>query len=82
MVYLVGSPSHKNLAACVSVQLAHSLAQLRRAQQAAAPAPQEEHPSPQLHSHPRTQAERRTQQARAAERVARYEQIVALRHRG
>jgi transposase len=64
----------KNLAACVSVQLAHSLAQLRRAQQAAAaPAPQEEHPSRKLHSHPRTQAEQRTQQARAAERVARYE---------
>jgi transposase len=73
----------KNLAACVSVQLAHSLAQLRRTQQtAAAPAPQEEHPSRQLHSHPRTQAEQRTQQARAAERLARYEQIIALRQQG
>lgn len=72
----------KNLATCVSVQLAHSLAQLRRAQQAAAPAPQEEHPSRQLHSHPRTQAEQHTQQARQAERVARYEQIVALRQQG
>jgi transposase len=74
----------KNLAACVSVQLAHSLAQMRRAQQAAAAAnaPQEEQPSYQLHSHPRTQAEQRTQQARQAERLARYEQIIALRQQG
>ena len=73
----------KNLATCVSVQLAHSLAQLRRDQQAAvAPAPQEGQPFRQLHSHPRTQAEQRTQQARQAERVARYEQIVALRQQG
>ena len=73
----------KNLAACVSVQLAHSLAQLRRAQQAAAAtAPQEEQPSRQLHSHPRTQAEQRTQQARQTERLARYEQIVDLRQQG
>ncbi len=73
----------KNLAACVSVQLAHSLAQLRRAQQApAVHAPQEKQPSRQLHSHPRTQAEYRTQQARQAERLARYEQIVALRKQG
>lgn len=73
----------KNLAACVSVQLAQSLAQLRRAQQtAAANAPQEEHPSHHLHSHPRTQAEQRTQQARQAERLARYEQIIALRQQG
>ena len=73
----------KNLAACVSVQLAQSLAQLRRAQQTtAAKALQEEQPSHQLHSHPRTQAERRTQQARAAERLARYEQIIALRKQG
>ena len=73
----------KNLATCVSAQLAHSLAQLRRDQQAAAAtAPQEEHSSRQLHSHPRTQAEQRTQQARQAERLARYEQIVALRQQG
>jgi len=72
----------KNLAACVSVQLAHSLAQLRRAQQAAATTPEAEQPSHQLHSHPRTQAEQRTQQARQAERQARYEQIVALRKQG
>src|SRR5205807_4441608 len=73
----------KNLAACVSVQLAHSLAQLRRAQQtAAAHAPQEEQPSYQLHTHPRTQAEQRTQQARQAERVARYEQIITLHKQG
>ena len=73
----------KNLAACVSVQLARSLAQMRRAEQtAAANAPQEEQPSPQLHSHPRTQAEQQTQQARQAERLARYEQIIALRQQG
>ena len=73
----------KNLAACVSVQLAHSLAQIRRAElSAAANAPQEEQPSSQLHSHPRTRAEQRTQQARQAERLARYEQIMALRQQG
>ncbi|HEX6482753.1 MAG TPA: ISL3 family transposase [Ktedonobacteraceae bacterium] len=72
-----------NLAACVSVQLAHSLAQLRRAEPPpAVHAPQEEQPSRQLHSHPRTQAEYRTQQARQAERLARYEQIIALRKQG
>jgi transposase len=73
----------KNLATCVSVQLADSLAQMRRAEpSAAATAPQEEQPSYQLHSHPRTQAEQRTQQARQAERLARYEQIIALRRQG
>jgi transposase len=72
----------KNLAACVSVQLAQSLAQLRRAQQAAATTTEAEQPSHQLHSHPRTQAEYRTQQARQAERQARYEQIIALRKQG
>ncbi|HCF87574.1 MAG TPA: hypothetical protein DEV72_20500 [Ktedonobacter sp.] len=72
----------KNLAACVSVQLARSLAQIRRAQQAAANAAEEEQPSRQQHSHPRTQAEQRTQQARQAERLARYEQITTLRKQG
>src|SRR6266566_2712994 len=69
----------KNLAACVSVLLTESLAQLRRAQQAAANSPEEEHHS---HSHPRTQAEKRAQQARQAERRARYEQITALQTQG
>jgi transposase len=73
----------KNLAVCVSVQLAYSLAQLRRAQQVtAANPPQEEQASHQLHSHPRTQAEQRAQQARQAERLARYEQIITLRQQG
>jgi transposase len=72
MWYLAGVLCYKNLAACVSVQLAHSLAQLRRAPQAAATTPEAEQPSHQLHSHPRTQAERQ----------ARYEQIVALRKQG
>ena len=72
----------KNLAACVSVQLARSLAQMRRAQQAAANAPAEEPPSREPYSHPRTQAEQRTQQARQAERLARYEQISTLHKQG
>jgi transposase len=72
----------KNLAACVSVQLARSLAQLRRAQQAAAYAPEEEPSSREQYSHPRTQAEQRTQQARQAERLARYEQIITLHKQG
>ena len=72
----------KNLAACVSVQLAHSLAQLRRAQQATAKAAQEERPVHPLHTHPRTQAEQRTQQARQAERQTRDAQILALRKQG
>src|SRR5213083_2758393 len=52
--YLVGSPSHKNLAACVSVQLTQSLTQLRRAEQAEANTFDEQQPSPQRQSHPRT----------------------------
>jgi len=72
----------KNLAACVSVQLAQSLAQLRRAEQVAANAPEEELHVREPHSHPRTQAEQRTQQARQAERRARYEQIITLRKQG
>lgn len=72
----------KNLAACVSVQLARSLAQIRRAQQAAANVPEEEPPSREHYRHPRTQAEQRTQQARQAERLARYEQIITLHKQG
>jgi transposase len=72
----------KNLAACVSVQLTKSLAQIRRAEQAAVNVPEEEqhvHDSP---SHRRTRAEQRTQQARQAERNARYEHVMALFKQG
>ena len=65
--HLVGSPSHKNLAACVSVQLAKTLAQLRRAE--------ERRPA-------QTQAVQQAQQARAAERMARYEHILELQKQG
>jgi len=57
----------KNLAACVSVQLAKTLAQLRRAE--------ERRPA-------QTQAVQQAQQARQAERMARYEQILALQKQG
>lgn len=73
----------KNLAACVSVQLAQCLTQLRRTEQVRANTSSGESPSsPEQYSHPRTQAERRTQQARQTERQARYEQITALFKRG
>jgi DNA-binding transcriptional regulator YiaG len=57
----------KNLAACVSVQIAKTLAQLRRAE--------ERRPA-------RTQAVQQAQQARAAERMARYERILELQKHG
>lgn len=72
----------KNLAACVSVQLTQSLTQLRRAEQAEANTFDEQQPSPQRQSHPRTRAEKRAQHARQAERTARYEQIMALQQQG
>jgi transposase len=73
----------KNLAGCVSVQLAESFAQLRRADAAAAAKEEQEEPlSPKQHGHPRTRAERHAQQARQAERQARYEQISALQKQG
>jgi transposase len=72
----------KNLAACVSVQLTQSLAQLRRAEQAEANTFDEQHPSPQRQSHPRTRAEKRAQHARQAERTVRYEQMLALQQQG
>ena len=71
----------KNLAGCVSVLLAESLAQLRRAA-AAANSQQVEQPSGEPPSYRRTRAERRAQQARAAERRVRYEQITALQKQG
>ena len=57
----------KNLAACVSVQLARTLAGLRRVE--------ERRPA-------QTQAIQQAQQARAAERVARYEHILELQRQG
>jgi transposase len=71
----------KNLAGCVSVLLAESLAQLRRAA-AVANSQQVEHPSGEPQSHPRTRAERQAQQARQVERRVRYEQITALQNQG
>jgi transposase len=44
----------KNLAACVSVQLTQSLTQLRRAEQAEVNTLDEQQPSPERQSHPRT----------------------------
>ena len=57
----------KNLTACVSVQLAKTLAQLRRAE--------ERRPA-------QTQAVQQAQQARQAERTARYEHILELQKQG
>jgi len=57
----------KNLAACVSVQIARTLAQLRRAE--------ERRPA-------QTQAVQQAQQARQAERTARYEHILELQKQG
>jgi transposase len=57
----------KNLAACVSVQLARTLAGLRRAE--------ERRPG-------QTQAIQQAQQARQAERTARYEHILELQRQG
>jgi transposase len=67
---------------CLDPACAIRLTQLRRAEQAVAHSPEEEHHSQEPHSHPRTQAEKRAQQARQAERSARYEQITALQAQG
>ena len=80
--YLVGLPSHKNLAACVSVQLTQSLEKLRRAEQAEILTAEEKQHSREKPRHPRTRAEKHTQQVRRDERMSRYEQIVALRSQG
>ncbi len=72
----------KNLAGCVSVLLAESLAQLRRAEQAATNFPEKKQHVRDSQSHPRTRSEQRTQQARQAERRARYEHITALFKQG
>jgi transposase len=73
----------KNLTTCVSVQLAQSLAQLRRAEVATAvnSEPGDEPPS-ELRHPAQTRSVAQTQLARQAERTARYEQIVALQKQG
>jgi DNA-binding NarL/FixJ family response regulator len=73
----------KNLAECVSVQLAESLAELRRAEQIRTRSEtkekrqtvEERHPAP-------TRAVQHAQSVRQAERMARYEHIVALQKQG
>jgi len=73
----------KNLAGCVSVLLASSFAQLRRAEVVATTSiEQVEQPSGELPRYQRTRAVRYAQQARQAERQARSEQITALRKQG
>ncbi|TMC28689.1 MAG: ISL3 family transposase [Chloroflexi bacterium] len=72
----------KNLAACVSVQLAQSLAQIRRAEQAKAKASAEEKPRSSEQPPARTRAIQQAQHARQAERRARDEQMMMLREQG
>ena len=73
----------KNLAGCVAMLLAESLAQFRRAEVAAAANSKlVEPPSGEPPNHLRTRAERRAQQARQGERNIRYEQITALHKQG
>ncbi len=72
----------KNLANGVSMLLAQSLAELRRAQQAALTSEPEERPSSGEHHPGRTRAVQRAQRARQAERSERYESIMALRKQG
>ncbi len=70
----------KNLAACVSIQLAQSLAQIRRAEQAKASAEETHRSSEQRPA--RTRAVQQAQHARQAERIARYEQMMMLQEQG
>ncbi len=73
----------KNLAACVSVQLAQSLAQLRRAETAAAGRKEQVEEQPANHRHPaQTRAIAQAQLARQAERMARYEHILERQKQG
>jgi transposase len=73
----------KNLAACVSVQLAQSLADLRRAEQVRARSEQqEEEPTSEERRPVQTRAVQYAQLARQAERTARYEQIMTLQKQG
>ena len=73
----------KNLAACVSVQLAQSLAELRRTEQATARLAKKEEEQALKERRPaRTRAVQHAQLARQAERTARFEQIMALQKQG
>ena len=73
----------KNLAACVSVQLAQSLAELRRAEQVQAQSEKQERGQVSEERHPaQTRAIQHAQLVRQAERMARYEHIVALQKQG
>ena len=67
----------KNLAACVSVQLAQSLAEIRRAEQTTVTAEEEGILPREERRLPKTRAVEQAQRARQAERMARYEQIIA-----
>jgi excisionase family DNA binding protein len=73
----------KNLATCVSVQLAQSLAELRRAEQVRARSEQlEEEPTSEERRPVQTRAVQYAQLARQAERTARYEHIMTLQKQG
>ncbi len=72
----------KNLAECVSVELAKSLAQIRRAEQTRAKTSKE---GQHLHEQQRplkTRAVQHVQLARQSERMARYEQMMLLHKQG
>src|SRR6266852_5614035 len=72
----------KNLAQCASVQLAESLAQIRRAEQTKARSEQQEqHPS-NLRRPVQRRAIAQAQRARQTERMARYEHILELQKHG
>jgi excisionase family DNA binding protein len=73
----------KNLAECVSVQLAQSLTELRRAEQATTRSEKKEKgQAPEERRPAQTRAVQHAQLARQAERTARYEQIVAFQKQG
>src|SRR6266487_4546347 len=73
----------KTLAACVSVQLAQSLAELRRAEQVKAQSAKQEWGQVSEERHPaQTRAIQHAQLVRQTERTARYEQIMALQKQG
>lgn len=72
----------KNLAACVSVQMAQSLTQLRRAELAVAKISSEEKPFSEQQRPVQTQATSQAQLVRQTERMARYEQMMMLREQG
>jgi transposase len=73
----------KSLTECVSVQLAQSLTQIRRAEQTRARSGKQETRQASGERRPaRTQAVQYAQQTRQAERTARYEQIMVLQKDG